>query len=54
VGGLIPIIGSIASAVSIGADVVGRGAQKIESKKQWYLIGPKMKEIALRDALSKL
>jgi hypothetical protein len=53
-GGLIPVIGSITSAVSIGADVAGRSAKKIESKKQWYLIGPKMKEIAVKDALSKL
>ena len=54
VGGLIPIIGSITTAAGIASDVAGRTARNIETKKQWYLIGPKMRELILKDTLQDL
>ena len=54
VGGLIPFLGSIASGLSIGADVASRAFSRASTNKQWYLLGPKMKEVALKRMLSKL
>jgi hypothetical protein len=52
--GLIPVIGSVASGVGIAADAAGRGMTKRETGKQWYMIGPKMREVALKEFLEKL
>lgn len=53
VGGLIPVIGSITTAVGITSDASARTARSIETKKQWYLIGTKMQEVILKNTLSK-
>lgn len=53
VGGLIPVVGTIASGIGIGADVANRAFSQASGKKQWYLLGPKMKEVALKSMLSK-
>lgn len=53
VGGLIPVIGSITTAIGITSDASARTLRTIETKKQWYLVGTKMREIILKDTLSK-
>ena len=50
--GLIPILGQVATAVGIGADVLQRSAERVDRGKRWYLIGPTMHKIALESALS--
>jgi hypothetical protein len=54
VAGLIPLVGNLASVVGIAVDASGRASKKLETKKQWYLIGPKMREIVIKDLLEKL
>lgn len=54
VGGLIPFVGTITTGIGIGADVSSRVAQKVEADKQWYLLGPKMKEVALKDLITRV
>jgi hypothetical protein len=54
VGGLVPVLGTFASGIGIGADVASRKLGRASLKKQWYLLGPKMKEVALKSMLSKL
>jgi hypothetical protein len=53
VAGFIPIAGTIASVGGVVADAAERGLEKKISLKDWYLIGPKMKDVALKDFLSK-
>lgn len=54
VGGLFPFVGTIASGIGIGADVASRALKRAGARKQWYLLGPKMQEIALKRMLSQL
>lgn len=51
--GLVPVIGTIASITGAGADVVGRVATRKAESHRWYLLGSKMREIALRDLLKR-
>ncbi|MBC2696171.1 MAG: hypothetical protein HF982_13040 [Desulfobacteraceae bacterium] len=53
VGGLIPFVGTIASGIGIGSDVASRALKQASARKQWYLLGPKMHEIALKSMLSQ-
>lgn len=52
--GFIPILGSVASAVGVAADAGERAAEKYADGRSWYLIGSRMQEIALKDALARL
>lgn len=54
VAGLVPFVGTIGAAVGISADISQRALENAKSKKQWYLLGSKMSEIALKDALSRV
>lgn len=51
--GLIPVVGTIASLGSIGADLVGRVAAAKALGQQWYLIGSEMRTIGLKQLLLK-
>jgi len=51
--GLVPAIAAPASALEAVADVAGRTAAGVAARKDWYLLGAKMKEIAIREALER-
>jgi hypothetical protein len=54
VAGLVPVIGTVAGALGIGADVGKRVADKRAEGRSWYLIGSKMQEVGIRDRLRRL
>ena len=53
-GGFIPGIGTLTTAIGIGADSASRGLDSARAKSQWYLLGPRMREIALKDVLKRI
>lgn len=54
VGGLIPLYGTVSSIIAIGLDAGSRALDRSIAEKQWYLLGPKMREIDLKSMLSQL
>ncbi|MGC3971453.1 MAG: hypothetical protein QM775_30170 [Pirellulales bacterium] len=53
IAGLFPVLGTLASLVNVHADMAQRAATRTESNSQWYLLGPKMREVALKDMLER-
>jgi hypothetical protein len=51
--GLIPIVGSAASAVGAGTDASGKTAELLANRQSWYLLGPKMSEVLLEERMSR-
>jgi hypothetical protein len=51
--GFIPVIGTLASAIGVGTDAAGRIAGARSESADWFLLGPKMREVALREALRR-
>lgn len=49
--GLVPVLGSLASLVGLAADSLSRFTGRKDYSQQWYLLGPKMREIRLEQAL---
>jgi hypothetical protein len=51
--GLIPVVGTVASVANIATDVSARLAEAQAKKRRWYLLGPKMSEVALTNILRR-
>ncbi len=51
IGGLIPFAGAIASGIGIASDIASRALEKSSAKHQWYLLGPKIQEVAVKELL---
>jgi hypothetical protein len=53
VAGLIPLVGTMASVAGIGADIGAHVAEAQAKSGRWYLLGAKIREIAIRDVLMR-
>jgi hypothetical protein len=51
--GLIPFAGTAATLVGFGLSAAQKEAERRERRGRWYLIGPKMREVALEALLAK-
>ncbi len=51
IGGLIPFVGTIASGIGITSDIASRALEESRAKHQWYLLGPKIQEVAIKELL---
>jgi hypothetical protein len=51
--GLIPVVGTVASAAGLVTDTAGRIATSRAGRADWFLLGAKLKEVAIRDALKR-
>ncbi|MDP1892170.1 MAG: hypothetical protein Q8K55_14850 [Gemmatimonadaceae bacterium] len=51
--GFIPLVGNAASVLGAGTDVAGRAAAAIAKRKEWFLLGAKLQDIAIRETLAR-
>ena len=51
--GLIPVVGSLASAAGIGSAIGEKVAERKQESHEWFLIGNKMREVEIRHLLSR-
>jgi len=51
IGGLIPFVGTIASGIGITSDIASRALEQSRATHQWYLLGPKIQEVAVKELL---
>jgi hypothetical protein len=51
--GFIPVVGTAASCVGALTDAAGRASSARADKASWFLLGPKMHEVAIRSHLGK-
>ncbi|MDD9877026.1 MAG: hypothetical protein OXR84_06255 [Magnetovibrio sp.] len=54
VGGIIPVVNLLSAPVAMVTDVLAREKEAAILGKQFYLLGPKMHEIAIKTVLEKL
>jgi hypothetical protein len=53
IAGFIPVVGTVASLIGVGADAAARAAGRYERQSHWYLMGPKLREVALKAMLNR-
>jgi hypothetical protein len=51
--GFFPVIGTAASCVGAWSDATGRASSSRADNASWFLLGPKMQEVAIRSQLGK-
>ena len=49
--GLLPFVGTAVGIVGLGTDAAARAARHEQATREWYLIGPKMRQVALEHVL---
>lgn len=51
--GFIPLVNTVTSVIGVTSDVASRAASSKADRADWILLGPKLREIALLDALKR-
>ncbi len=51
--GLLPFVGTVIGMVGLSTDAAARAARHTQTAREWYLIGPKMRQVALEHVLSQ-
>lgn len=53
VAGLIPVLGLVPGIAGLAADAGARSAKLTEKRAGWFLVGPRMQEVAMKDFLRR-
>lgn len=51
--GLVPVLGTVTTIAGIGVDASARLAERTAATNRWYLLGPKLQEVQLKELIRK-